>query len=368
MTRRSWGMVAAAILVVLTGCAPPPAQEPDAQALERGGEDITGPYDVVEDWLKPLPWHDAWTFGLVAGVFAESADRIFVLQGGELPDPRPSARVPGPRSNSDHRPGHFVLVLNRDGELVESWTQWDHLFVRPHKVTIDPYDPEKHIWIIDDWGQQIFKFTNDGTELVMTLGEKEVTGTDDEHFGRPTDIAFLPDRSFLVSDGYVNGRIVKFDQDGEFLMEWGRRGTGPGEFNLVHCVTVDAAGRVYVADRNNRRVQVFDENGTFLEMWEGIRRPSHLMIDENQTLWMGDGEINRMVQYDLDGRLLTYWGVQGRFPGAFNNNHSFSVDEEGNLYVADYANFRVQKFTPKANADRSRLIAPRSVWLQTTND
>ena len=367
MRRGSWWMLVLTLTQVMTGCTPPQSQEADLQAQEKGGEDVTGPYDVVEDWLKPLPWHQGWTFGVVAGVFAESADRVFVLQGGELPDPRPSQRVPGPRSNSDHRPGHFVLVLNRDGELLESWTQWDHLFVRPHKVTIDPYDPEKHVWIIDDWGQQIFKFTNDGSELVMTLGEKEVTGTDEKHFGRPTDIAFLPDRTFFVSDGYVNGRIVKFNRDGDFLMEWGTRGDEPGQFNLVHCVAVDDAGRLYVADRNNRRVQVFDENGTFLEMWENIRRPSHLMITQDQTVWMGDGEINRMVQYDLQGRLLTYWGAQGRFPGAFNNNHSFNVDDEGNLYVADYANFRVQKFTPKVNADPRRLIGPRYVSRAPTS-
>ena len=98
-----------------------------------GDQDITGPYRVVENWLKPMPWHaDGLTFGLIAAVYPDTPDRIFVLQGGDLPDPRP-ARGPGPRSNADHIQSHFVLVLNRDGEFVDSWTQWDHLFVRPHK-------------------------------------------------------------------------------------------------------------------------------------------------------------------------------------------------------------------------------------------
>ena len=111
----------------------------------------------------------------------------------EIPPPGPDGgsrttpRAPGPRSNANHSPNHFVLVLDRDGELIESWTRWDHLFVRPHKVTVNPYDPERHVWIVDDWASQIFKFTNDGSELVMTLGEREVMGDDEEHSLRATD-------------------------------------------------------------------------------------------------------------------------------------------------------------------------------------
>lgn len=333
-------------------------------AQEKGGEDLTGPYDVVENWMKPLPWHKGWTYGLIAGVFAETPDRVFVLTGGELPDPRTSAPPVGrgQASNANHRPGNFVLVFNRNGEMVENWTQWDKLFVRPHKVTINPYDPDKHIWIIDDWAQQIFKFTHDGKQLVMTLGEKGVEREDQTHFGRPTDIAWNPDGTFWVSDGYVNGRVVKLDRNGKFLTSIGKKGSGgPGEFNLVHCVVVDARGRLYIADRDNRRLQVFDPDGKFIEIWTGIRRPSHLYMTQDQFIWMSDGEIGRMVKYDLNGKLITYWGVQGAFPGAFNNNHSFSVDPEGNLYVADYQNYRIQKFTPKPNADRNRLIGPRFV-------
>ena len=341
-----------------------------AAAQEKGGEDLTGPYNVVENWMKPLPWHKGWTFGLIAGVFGETPDRIFVLTGGELPDPRTSAPPigRGQPSNANHRPGNFVLVLNRNGEMVENWTQWDKLFTRPHKVTINPYDPDKHIWIVDDWAQQIFKFTHDGKQLVMTLGEKGVEREDQTHFGRPTDIAWLPDGSFWVSDGYVNVRVVKFDKNGKFVTSIGKKGSGgPGEFNLVHCVVVDARGRLYIADRDNRRIQVFDPDGKFVEMWTGIRRPSHLYMTQDQFIWMSDGEIGRMVKYDLNGKLITYWGVEGTFPGAFNNNHSFSIDPEGNLYVADYQNYRIQKFTPKPNADRSRLIGPRFVAKTTSS-
>ena len=323
-----------------------------------GGQDVTGPYDVVEGWLKPLPWHQGWTFGLIAAVFPETPDRIFVLQGGELPDPRPTNRSPGPRSNSDHRPTNFVLVLNADGELIESWSQWDSLFLRPHKVTMNPYDPEQHIWVVDDWASQVFKFTHDGSRLVMTLGERGVMASGRSHFGRPTDMAFLPDGTFFVSDGYVNTRVVKFDKDGRYVREWGGAGLGPGEFNLPHSVKVDADRRVYVADRRNGRVQVFDENGGLLDIWGDMLEPSHLVVAQNQTVWVSDPTLNRLTQYDLDGMLLTYWGAAGSFPGAFDNPHHFAADSEGNLYVADYANFRVQKFVPRPDADRRRLVGP----------
>ena len=354
MLVKRWSVVASIFLAAVMS----------VEGQDKGGEDITGPYDVVENWMKPLPWHKGWTYGLIAGVYAESADRIFVLTGGELPDPRTSAAAirPGQATNATHRPGNFVLVFNRDGQLLENWTQWDNLFVRPHSVTISPYDPDRSVWIVDDWAQQIFKFSHDGKRLLLTLGEKGVEREDQTHFGRPTDIAWLPDGSFWVSDGYVNGRIVKFDKNGTFVASIGKKGTGGwGEFNLVHCIVTDANGRLYIADRDNHRIQVYDANGTFVEMWPGIRRPSHLFMQQDQHIWMADGEINRFVKYDLNGNLLTYWGTAGSFPGAFSNNHTFSVDPEGNLYVADYANYRIQKFTPKRNADKTRLIGERFV-------
>ena len=186
--------------------------------------------------------------------------------------------------------------MNGNGEPIEAWTQWDKLFIRAHKVTISPYDPDKHVWILDDYGQQIFKFTHDGKQLLMTLGEREVTGTDERHFGRPTDIAFLPDGSFFVSDGYVNTRVMKFDRDGKFLMQWGTKGTGPGQFNLVHCVAVDARGRVYVVDRSNSRIQVFDQNGVYLDEWPGIRSPTHIHITQDQYAWVSDSVNMRLMK------------------------------------------------------------------------
>jgi len=327
---------------------------PMASPAEKGGEDETGPYDVVPNWLKPFPNHEGWTFGFVYGVLAESPDRIFVLQGGELPDPRPKVIARG--SNAGLNPHNFVFIVNRNGELVESWTQWDKLFTRAHKATINPYDPQKHIWIIDDMGQQIFEFTHDGKELVMTLGEKGVMGDDEKHFGRPTDIAFLPDGTFFVSDGYVNSRVVKFDRNGKFQTAWGTKGTGPSQFNLVHCVAIDANRRLYVLDRNNHRVQIFDENGKFLDQWPNLRSPTHIEISQDQFAWVSDSANNRMLKYDLNGKLLTYWGIGGKDAAGLDDPHHFSVDSEGNLFIADVYNYAVKKFAPRPTADPSRLV------------
>jgi peptidylamidoglycolate lyase len=317
-------------------------------AEQKGGEDELGPYTVVQDWLKPLPGHDGWTLGGVEGVFADTPNRIFVLQVGEVPVPR--------QPNAKARTDWLVFTVDRNGQLLEGWTRWDSVLVHPHKATANPYDPERHVWIVDDGAHQVFKFTNDGKRLVLALGERQVTGTDARHFNRPSDIAFLPDGTFFISDGYVNTRVMKFDKAGKFLMQWGSPGTGPGQFNLVHCVAVDAGRRVYVADRNNRRVQIFDENGKFIEQWPDLRSPAHLMITHDQSVWLSDGQNNRLLKYDLHGKLLTYWGTQGPLPIGFSNPHHYSVDSEGNLYIADYGHNTVKKLVPKSGADRDRLI------------
>src|SRR4029078_323667 len=249
------------------------------------------------------------------------------------------------------------VVLDADGKAVDSWTQWDHLCADgrgPHPILISPYDHEQNVWVVDDIHHQIWKFTNDGKKLLMTLGERDEPGNDPAHFKRPPDIAFLPDGTFFVSDGYGNSRVVKFDKNGKFLTSWGTKGNGPSQFNLAHCVAVEAQRRVYVADRSNHRIQVFDENGKFLDEWPNIPQPHHLMITEDQHMWVSDGTASRLLEYDLSGKLLTYWGTQGTAPGYMNQPHSFGVDTDGALYVANGLNHRVEKFVPQAGADRNR--------------
>ena len=151
---------------------------------------------------------------------------------------------------------------------------------------MSPYDPEKHVWVIDDQLHVIYKFTYDG-KLVMTLGTKGQRGRDGERlFDRPTDIDWLPDGTFFISDGYGGTRVAKFDKDGKFLMDWGTppkdpKNPGPNEFNTVHSIQISKDRRLFVVDRGHRRIQVFDENGKFLDMWTtgvpvvAVRPPHH---------------------------------------------------------------------------------------------
>ncbi len=332
----------------------------------KGGEEETGPYEVVEGWPHPLG-HPGWTWGSQGGVFAESPDRIYVANRGELPVPEkaPEGYTGGygafgtPATQGKPRLQNCILVFDGQGKLLEDWTQWDYLFAGgrgPHHVKISPYDPEKHVWVIDDMVQQVFEFTHDGKQLVLTLGERLKSGEDNAHFGRPTDIAWLPDGTFFISDGYVNSRVMKFDKNGKFLMTWGTKGTGPGQFDLPHSIDIDAKRRVYVADRSNSRIQIFDENGKYLDQWDNIRSPYHIMITADQHLWVADGVTNKFLEYDLNGKLLYSWGTYGTFPGAFWGVHQFSVDSDGNLYAAETFGGRTQKFRPRKGVDSSKLI------------
>src|SRR5437660_111079 len=333
---------------------------------QKGGEEETGPYDVARNWPQPFA-RQGYVQGSQGGVFAETPNRIFLLNRGELklPDQLPPAfngswgSLGQQATTATPELRNCIVVVDSNGKLVESWTQHDHLFAGgrgPHKIKISPYDPERHVWVVDDNRQQIFKFTNDGAKLVMTLGEAGVAGDDEKHFGRPTDIAWLPDGTFFVSDGYVNTRVVKFDKTGRFLMTWGTKGTGPGQFDLPHSIDIDRNRRLYVADRSNGRIQIFDENGKFLDQWPNIRQPYHIMVTTDDRLWVADGITNKFLQYDLNGKLLSSWGTWGSFPGAFWGVHQFSVDAAGNLYAAETFGGRTQKFTPRSGADRSKLV------------
>ena len=342
---------------------------------EKGGDDVTGPYDLAVNWPENV-CGPGYQGGSVGGVFAESVDRVYVFQRGCLPALKPGNDIVPERNASgfdlsqkdparNPRWDHVVLIYNRDGKLVESWEQHNKLFVRPHRVQMNPYDPQKHVWLIDDGAHSIYKFTNDGKQLVFTLGVFREPGADKTHFARPTDIAFLPSGEFFISDGYTNTRVVKFDKDGKYLLEWGMRGEAgtekrPSYFNTVHGVQVDKQRRVYVADRANRRVQVFDENGKYLNEWY-TRFPYYIHMAQDQHLWVGDGQTNKILKYDLTGKLLNSWGTFGTMPGGMWGPHQFSVDNENNLYIADVHIGRIQKFRPKKGVDPARLVGRQAV-------
>ncbi|HVB58904.1 MAG TPA: hypothetical protein VNE63_21060 [Candidatus Acidoferrales bacterium] len=375
---------------------------------EKNSQDVTGPYEVVPNWPKPisdLPGHEKWTWGATESVFAESPNRVFILERGNLPKltrPKevaypsvgpslsfPVSQLPfrnasvGPVTSAgnpvwsgklgvDARWQDCIVVVDANGNITERWTQWDSLLKRPHFITINPYDPEKHVWVVDDQGHAIYEFTNDGKKLVKTLGTPGVPGDDDKHFNRPTFINWLPDGTMYVTDGYGNTRVVKFDKDGKYLMAWGKRAnppddTRPGYFDAVHGVVFDLpTHRVFVTDRSDHRIEIFDENGKFLGQWSTGKpsTPQFLYMAADRHIWIADGTTAKILKFDLDGHFLYSWGSQGDWPGAMWNVHGMSVDQEGNLYLAEVNNGRVEKFRPRPGVNLSLLVGQpiRAAW------
>ena len=389
-------------------CGPQePAAANEAASMEgelavHDGQELYGHYLRPEPWPNGLPddhhSHDGWTWPSQAAVFAESPDKIWIAARGELPLPpgnapwTPYALIEPSRGNAspnddngqrgyERRYLHVMIAMNSQGDLVEYWPQHDQLFdVRggrgPHKIKISPYDPEKHIWVIDDNLHQIHKFTYAG-ELVLTPGEQGVAGRGPNNFSRPTDIAWLPDGTYFISDGYVGTRVAKFSADDEFIMDWGQEpedpdNPGPNEFDTVHAIAISADRLLYVSDRAHARIQVFDENGEFQFMFptgprgESLPYAIEIMTEPSgeEFLWIADGGTGRMLKYDLDGNFLYAWGTPGNEYGHFNGPHSITTDQDGNLYIAEVFAGRIQKFVPRPGADPAKLVGQqlRVAW------
>jgi DNA-binding beta-propeller fold protein YncE len=173
-------------------------------------------------------------------------------------------------------------------------------------------------------------------------------------------MTFLPNGDFLVGDGYQNGRIARYNAEGELVSEFGSVGSGPGQFDLIHGVAVDRDRRIYVADRNNNRIQVFTEDGEFIEEWPDVSDPVGVFIDENDAVWVVSGAVNRILRYNLDGVLQYHWGAGrgygGGFPGGLGRPHQMDVDQDGNVYIASWEGGWLGKFIPKPGADPIKLV------------
>ena len=341
-------------------------------AIVKGGDDRAGEYEGVQDWWKPAPDHtDQWTWGQVSGVAVDNPDRIVVAIWGDR-DADGRERPEG---------SNYLVVVDRNGNITENWTQWDSIFNKPHQVYISPYDPERHVWVVERGGgrrvnMQILKFTNDGSELVMRLFDPDHPTSRAEaranpnpgpySYGDPAVLAFLPDGTFLLGDGYWHSRIVKYGADGEYLMEWGELGDGPGQCDLVHGLAVDGDRRVYVGDRSNNRIQIFTENGEFIEEWPDISDPVGVFVDATDGVWVISATLNRLLKDNRDGELQyylgAYGGTRGGFAGGLSRPHQLDVDQEGNLYVASWDGGWLNKFVPKPGADPNKLVG-RSLVL-----
>jgi len=167
-------------------------------------------------------------------------------------------------------------------------------------------------------------------------------------FNRPAAVAFDSDGNVYIADGYKNTRVVKYSPSGEYIQHWGGPGDGKGEFNLVHGVTVDGKDRVIVADRGNKRIQVFTTFGKFLDMWEGLGTPWALTWDKKENVvWMVDGDAGRVLKLSMQGKVLGGFSSDGPAPGQLHQVHGVAVGSDGALYVAETVNQRIQKFVRK---------------------
>jgi DNA-binding beta-propeller fold protein YncE len=289
-----------------------------AFAQLKSGPPLTA--QLVSDWAK-LP--KGWNFGEVSGVATDKQDNVWVFTRG----------------------AHPVMQFDRSGKFLQAWP--DIKIVSSHGIRVDD---EGNIWLIDVKGHVVIKCNPEG-RVLMILGNRQGTaGNNDskDAFNEPTGIAFAKNGDFYISDGYINARVIKFNRDGEYITHWGKKGTGDGEFNLVHDVCLDAEERVYVADRTNQRIQIFDTTGKFLGKWTEIGEPWGLAYSRKENcIYMCDGVNNRIVKLGMDGKVLGVLSSYGKVPGKLDFVQNLALDSHGAIYVAEIKNWRVQKFAAR---------------------
>jgi len=275
-------------------------------------------YEVAVGWGK-LP--EGWKWGWIPAVACDSQDRVFVYSRSE----------------------HPLVVFDREGNFLASWGEG--ILQDAHGIFIDAED---NVYCTERNTHCVRKFNKQG-ELVMTLGTPgKASERDGDPFNKPTDLARASTGELFVSDGYGNARVHKYAPDGTLLKSWGERGSGPGQFALSHCVRVDRYDRVWVCDRENNRIQIFDPEGNFLTEWTGLLRPNTIYFDPHDEV-VYIAELTQQVSlYTLNGELITRWGGArpSESPGEFlGGPHGIWMDSHGDLYVGEVlVEGRVQKF------------------------
>ncbi|HWY63101.1 MAG TPA: peptidyl-alpha-hydroxyglycine alpha-amidating lyase family protein [Rhizomicrobium sp.] len=243
-----------------------------------------------------------------------------------------------------------IIKLDQNGKLVKSFGKG--LIAYAHGIYVDARD---HVWIADGLaksgakGDVVREFDSDG-KLLRTMGEFGVPGTDTAHFDGVSDVVIAPNGDIFVADGHdnkTNNRMLKFDRNGKFIKQWGKLGSGPGEFNSPHGLAMDKEGRIYVADRSNSRIQIFDQDGNYLTEWKQFGRPSGIYIDKKDTLYVADSLSSPQNNPGFKNGIR--WGsikdgkVVGFIPwGEYNAIEAVVTDDAGNIYAGftNVPNFR----------------------------
>jgi hypothetical protein len=350
-----------------------------SSALAQSPAEI--PYESVPNLLKlPPDMH----LGEVAGVAVNSKGHIIVYARGG------SSRGPAYGNTASQ-----LLEFDREGVFIREIGKNLYAWAFAHTVRVDKDD---NIWATDKGSDMVVKFNPEG-RVMMVFGRKsessdleakphERTGPVLPHvngrFRQPTDVTWDVAGNIYISDGYVNSRVAKLDKNGEWIKSWGQRGKGPGEFNLVHSIASDAQGLIYVGDRNNRRIQVFDGEGTFVrEMKIDVPPPNDarpaigdtpslanyletggsmhpgapwalcITPPPNQVLYSSDSFPGRIYKLSLDGKVLGYLGGSGKQLKQFGWIHEMACPSENELYVAEIQNWRVQKLILKPSQQRA---------------
>jgi len=330
MKYRSLGFLYISIILLIIGCG----QLKENKPMEEKA--IHDYYKLVEDWPN-LP--EDYILGMPTGLAINSKGNILVFNRT-----RPWS-FPPPEEKIKN---NIILTIdNETGKLLKSWGA--DLFLMPHGLEIDS---DNNIWVTDVGLQQVLKFNSDG-ELLNMLGEETILGYDSIHFALPTDVAVAPEGSFYVSDGYRNSRVVKYDKDNSYLFEWGKngpdyklnKGDKEGEFNTPHGIDLDKNMNIYIADRENNRIQKFDSAGKFITVWQNKsahqlysvavdHKNNHLLAVDYDSI----AKASTIFRFDLDLNL------ELQFNNPNTKYHDIAIDHEGTIYVGDIAGHKIQKF------------------------
>jgi len=299
-------------------------------------------YSVDPRWPQRPP-EVAW--GQMPGVAVDREDNVWVFT----------------------RTNPAIQVYAPDGHYCFGW-DIAHTNTVAHFIR---FDAAGNVWTADVGRHTVSKRSRDG-KLLLMLGTDGEAGEDTRHFNKPTDMAIAPNGDVFVSDGYGNNRVVHFDKRGKFIEAWGKLGTAPGDFSIPHSIACDSKGRVYVADRNNVRVQVFNRRGRLLDVWQNVLVPWGVWISPQDDIWIcGSSPMpwttdskyptaplgcppkdQLFIRFDTAGRAGDLWTLpkgedDHEKPGELNWVHAIALDSKGNVYLGDIIGKRVQRFVPQ---------------------
>jgi sugar lactone lactonase YvrE len=303
------------------------------------------PYTAIENWGQ-LPADRTW--GSTSAVDVAPSGHIWVAE-----------RCGANTCAGSNLPA--ILEFDASGKLLKSFGAG--MFVFPHGFHVDR---DGNVWVTDAQGRdgkghQVFKFSPEG-KLLLTLGKPGVAGAGNDELNQPSDVAVAPSGEIFVADGHDAGsnmRIVKYTKDGKFIKTWGRPGSAPGEFNAPHGIAFDSRGRLFVADRANNRLQIFDQDGKFLEEWKQFSRLSGIHIDRNDVLYGSDSESNTKrnpgwkrgiwVGSARDGSISAFIPDAEKNPdqSATSGAEGITADANGNIYAAEVGPKMVKKYVRK---------------------